>query len=156
MLHGRHWLHEILTPGAAIQSLFFLQKRAAKLDALQLTLEDTARYAVLLLAPEERFGLWPRHYAYYMLIMLLWHILGHFWCPVVNLVTFSINLSNFERNLKKPKMGQNSIISSFFAQGAKKASAEGRSPLQELEVCSRSGLYLLVLVIWQLLCKDPI
>ena len=43
---------------------------------------------------------------------------------------------------KMPKMGQNSIISSFFAR--KKASAEGRSPPQELEVGPRSGPYLLV------------
>ena len=45
---------------------------------------------------------------------------------------------------KWPKMGQNSIIRSFFARRAKKASAEGRSPPQELEVSPRSGLYLLV------------
>ena len=43
-----------------------------------------------------------------------------------------------------PKMGQNSIKSSFFARRAKKASAEGRSPPQELEVGPRSGPYLLV------------
>ena len=43
---------------------------------------------------------------------------------------------------KLPKMGQNSIISSlFFAQ--KKASVEGRSPPQELEVGPRSRRYLL-------------
>ena len=42
---------------------------------------------------------------------------------------------------KLPKMGQNSIISYFFAR---KASAEGRSPPQQLEVSRRSGLYLLV------------
>ena len=41
-------------------------------------------------------------------------------------------------------MGQNSIISSFFARRAKKASAEGRSPPQELEKSPHSGLYLLV------------
>ena len=35
---------------------------------------------------------------------------------------------------KSPKMGHNSIISFFFARRAKKASAEGRSPPQELEV----------------------
>ena len=45
---------------------------------------------------------------------------------------------------KLPKMGQNSIIISFFARRAKKASAEGQSPPQELEVSPRSGLYLLV------------
>ena len=43
-----------------------------------------------------------------------------------------------------PKMGQNSIKSCFFARRAKKASAEGRSPPQELEVGPRSGPYLLV------------
>ena len=41
---------------------------------------------------------------------------------------------------KLPKMGQ----SSFFSRRAKKASAEGRSPPQELEVGPRSGPYLLV------------
>ena len=48
---------------------------------------------------------------------------------------------------KLPKVVQNSIISSFFARRAKKASAEGRSPPQELEVGPRSGPYLLVAVI---------
>ena len=48
---------------------------------------------------------------------------------------------------KLPKMGQNSKISTFFARRAKKASAEGRSPPQELEVGPRSGPYLLVLLI---------
>ena len=47
-------------------------------------------------------------------------------------------------NQKMPKMGQNSIISPFFARRAKNALAEGRSPPQELEVSPRSGLYLLV------------
>ena len=47
---------------------------------------------------------------------------------------------------KSPKMGQNSISSSFFAQRAKKALAEGRSPPQELEVGPRSGPYLLVYI----------
>ena len=45
---------------------------------------------------------------------------------------------------KSPKSGQNSKKSSFFARRAKKASAEGRSPPQELEVGPRSGPYLLV------------
>ena len=35
------------------------------------------------------------------LIMLFWPIFCNFWCPVVTLVTFRRNLSNFERNLKK-------------------------------------------------------
>ena len=46
---------------------------------------------------------------------------------------------------KSQKMAKNSIISNFFAQRTKKDSAEGRSPLQELEVGPLSGPYLLVL-----------
>ena len=45
---------------------------------------------------------------------------------------------------KMPKIGQNSIISPFFARRAKQASAKGRSPPQELEVGPRSGPYLIV------------
>ena len=41
------------------------------------------------------------------LIMLFWTIFGNFWCPVVTLVTFSTNLSNFKRNPQKnPKKVQ--------------------------------------------------
>ena len=46
---------------------------------------------------------------------------------------------------KWPKMNQNSIKSSLFAQRAKKASAEGQSLPQELEVGPRSGPYLIVI-----------
>ena len=45
---------------------------------------------------------------------------------------------------KWPKISTKSVNSSFFARWAKKASAEGRSPPQELEGSPRSGLYLLV------------
>ena len=41
-------------------------------------------------------------------------------------------------------LSENSIKSPFFYRRAKKASAVGRSPPQELEVSTRSGLYLLV------------
>ena len=53
-----------------------------------------------LLAPAEGFGLRPRHFfrAKKELIMLFWPVLGHFWCPVVTLVTFSNNHSLFEKN----------------------------------------------------------
>ena len=47
---------------------------------------------------------------------------------------------------KLPKICQNSIIISFFARRANKASDEGRSPPQELKVGPRSGPYLLVLI----------
>ena len=46
--------------------------------------------------------------------MLCWPIVGIFWCPVVNLVTFSSNFSNFERNpppfKKKSKISDNPKI----------------------------------------------
>ena len=35
--------------------------------------------------------------------MLPWPILGHFWCPVVTMVTFGSNLTNFKKNTKSPK-----------------------------------------------------
>ena len=68
-------------------------------------LEDTARYAGLLLAPAEGFGrgfFCPlgKKKAFFM---LFWPIYGNFWCPVVTVVTFSSNLSNFERNQKNKK-----------------------------------------------------
>ena len=33
--------------------------------------------------------------------MLFWPIFGNFWCPVVALLPFSSNLSNFKKNPKK-------------------------------------------------------
>ena len=53
-----------------------------------LLLEDTANYAGLFLA----------HWVKIELSMLFWPILGLLWCPVITLVTFSSNLSNFEKN----------------------------------------------------------
>ena len=61
------------------------------------------------------------------------------------LLMFLLKVTKVTTGHKKlAKMGQNSIKSSFFAQRAKKASAECRSPSQELEVGPRSGPYLLV------------
>ena len=73
-----------------------------KLTALT-KLEDTARYAGLLLTPAEGFGrgfFCPlgKKRAFYA-----WPIFDNFWCPVVTMVTFSSNLSNFERNQIKTK-----------------------------------------------------
>ena len=54
-------------------------------------------------------GLWPLAECFFCpsgkkdLIMLSWQILGHFWCPVVTMVTFSSNLTNFKKNTKSPK-----------------------------------------------------
>ena len=61
----------------------------------------------------------------------------------VNRLLLNVTMVNTGHQ-KLPKMGQNSIKSSFFALSVKKASAEGRSPPQELEVGPRSGPYLLV------------
>ena len=67
-------------------------------------LEDTARYAGLILAPAEGIG---RRFFCPLgkkdIIMLFWPIFGNFWCPVVTFVTFSSNSSNFERNPKNRK-----------------------------------------------------
>ena len=67
---------------------------------LFVTLEDMARYAGLLLALAEDFGLQARLFFGQKkeLIMLFWPTLAKFWCPVVPLVTLSSNLSNFEKN----------------------------------------------------------
>jgi hypothetical protein len=62
-------------------------------------LEDKARYAGLLQAPAEGFGLWVK----LDLNMLFWPFCGLFWFPVVTLVTFSINHSNFQKNNNKKK-----------------------------------------------------
>ena len=68
-------------------------------------LEDTARYAGLLLAPAEGFGLWPRLFfviwARREPVMMFWPILGKFGYSVVTLATFSSNLANLKKkNLK--------------------------------------------------------
>ena len=47
---------------------------------------------------------------------------------------------------KYQNLGKSSIKSFFFARRPNKASAEGRSPPQELEEGPRSGPYLLVLL----------
>ena len=63
--------------------LKFEIKRLCDIHLLVLTrLEDTARYAGLLLAPAEGFGrgIFPP-LGKKKLIMLFWPILGHFWCP---------------------------------------------------------------------------
>ena len=64
-------------------------------------LEDTARYAVLLLAPVEGFNQgffcpWGKKKS---LIMLFWPIFGNFWCPVVTLAT----LKEIPKNKKNPQ-----------------------------------------------------
>ena len=43
---------------------------------------------------EAFFAIWAKK----ELIMLFWPIFGHFWRPVVTLVTFSSKLSNLEKN----------------------------------------------------------
>ena len=81
-----------------------LQRRTA--------LEGAARYAGLLLAPADGFGLqtglslalWAQKELFCCFSFFL--ILGHFWCLVVSSVTFSKNLSNFKKtpaNKKKFK-----------------------------------------------------
>ena len=57
--------------------------------SLEKTLEDTACYAGLLLCPAEGQGLFLPLGQKKNSIRLFWPNLGHFWCPVVTLVSFS-------------------------------------------------------------------
>ena len=118
-LNGSKWLFHVpytvccMTPvcrrhsSVSPSGLLLTQTHSWALSCHLKTLEDTARYAGLLLAPAKGFGLWPRLFltfgqkkrAYYAILAHFWHI----WCPVVALVTISSNLSNFERNHKKKK-----------------------------------------------------
>ena len=66
---------------------------------------------------------------------------------MIQIISLLLKVTKVATEHKKlPKMGQNSIIDSFFAQRAKKSLDEGRSPPQEQEVGPHSGPYLLVLV----------
>ena len=80
------------------------------LKALFSLIPVTKRYSPLRgLTSSSSGGLRPSAEAFFALrakkelIMLFWTIFGNFWCPVVTLVTFSSNISNFEINTKKTK-----------------------------------------------------
>ena len=70
-----------------------------------ISLEGTARYAGLLLAPAESFGLRPRLFLPFgqkkELIIQFWPIFGFLWSPVITLVTFSSNISNNNKKTNK-------------------------------------------------------
>ena len=74
-------------------------------------LEGTARYAGF--TSSSCGGLRPPAKDFFALrakkklFMLFWLTLGHFRCSVVTSVTFSSNLSNFEKNPKNWKMSKN-------------------------------------------------
>ena len=85
------------------------------------------------------FGFWD----FLKFFEIFWIFLDFFfWLLLLKLLLKVTKVTTGHQKL--PKMGQNSILRSFLARRAKKASAEGRSPPQELEVSPRSGLYLLV------------
>ena len=84
-----------------------LQMSAAAHKVYKTLLVITRRYGPLRgLTSSSCGGLRPSAEAFFALrakkelFMLFWPIFGNFWCPVVTVVTFSINLSNFERNQK--------------------------------------------------------
>ena len=52
----------------------------------------------IVLSHTRRCGPLCRPFGQKNLFWLFWPILGHFWCSLVNLVTFSSNLSQFENN----------------------------------------------------------
>ena len=75
--------------------------------------KDTARYASLLLAPGEGFGLQTRFFfalwAKKELFMMSWRLLwcfGNFWCRLVTVLTFSSNISKKKQKSKKNKKNQ--------------------------------------------------
>ena len=74
------------------------------------------------------------------------NLFGNFLDFFVVVIVTNVTTKCYHGYYWTPKMGQNSIKSSFFTRRAKKASAEGRSPPQELEVGPRSGPYLLVIL----------
>ena len=74
--------------------------------------------------------------------LFLWKLFD-FFKKLLRLLLNSIEVTT--EHQKWPIISTNSVKSYFFAQRAKKASAKGQSPLQELEVGLRSGPYLLVL-----------
>ena len=73
------------------------------LKLLTQILQDTARYAGLLLAAAEVFGrgFFGPAGKKRELITLFWPIFGNFWCPVVSLVTFSSNIREMCKKKKK-------------------------------------------------------
>ena len=94
-------------------------------------LEDTARYAGLLLAPAQGFG---RGRGFFCpsgkkksFFMMFWPIFGNFWCPVVTVVTFISYLSNFEKNSKKSKNFNRK--SSFFFKSIKAKPKVGKNAI---------------------------
>ena len=81
-------------------------------------------------------------------LLNFFYCFGYFWflAFLSKLLSLLLNVTKVTTGHPKfPKMGQNRIISSFFAQRAKKVLTEGRSPPQELELGPHIGPYLLVL-----------
>ena len=85
------------------QNLLILPQLTQTITILP-TLKGTARYADLLRGPAEGLDLRRRLFFPFgpkkELSMLFLLILGHFWCSVITSVTFSSNLSDFEKNPK--------------------------------------------------------
>ena len=89
------------------------------------------------------------------LIFRFFWIFSFFWF-LSKLLRLLLNVTTVTtEHQKTPKLGQNSIKSPFFARRAKKASAKGWSPPQELKVGPRSGPYLLVGIKLLSLCELP-
>ena len=106
--YTEHSPHPRNPPASELSELpHLVSSKTMRLSKISVTinpqLEDTARYAGLLLAPAEGFGRAKKR-AYYAVL----NNSGNFWRPVVTLVSFSSNRSNFERNPKK-KLNQKKI-----------------------------------------------
>ena len=93
---------------------------------------------------------WCLPYAGFFLIV--WNFLGFFgfFCFFgISFKVTNVTTKSYQGYYWTPKIAKNGPKQHnklFFARRAKKASAEGRSPPQELEVGPRSGPYLLVIL----------
>ena len=85
----------ILLPTQIWVDIVFKMPHKTLIEPFWLVLEITDRYAGLLLAPAKGFGLRPR------LFMLFWLILGHFWCSVVTSLTLTSKKSQKSQKISK-------------------------------------------------------
>ena len=91
----------------------------SKLLAVYITLEGATRYAGLLLAPAEGFGLRPRAFLPFGQTKSLFHAVFAYFRPFL---VFSSNIGNFENNPKNPKKNPKNSEKFKFLKSNKKIS----------------------------------
>ena len=78
--------------------------------------------------------------------MLCWPIFGHFWCPVETLVTYSSNLSNFEKIPKIPKLSSPTRfrIKGGYPEHYEGQTEDGRTEIERTDKNEKKKTYLFV------------